>query len=107
MLNTVNALVNHYIDTCVVNFIVGIITLVYPWGSRPTVLDYHNAHSAAQACATPPVITYIGVEISFEALDKFGIYRIGIQSRIFTANPRSGSTGIHVMPPAFEIACPS
>jgi hypothetical protein len=49
----------------------------------------------------------IGVEISFKALDKFGIYRIGIQSRIFTANPRSGSTGIHVMPPAFEIACPS
>jgi hypothetical protein len=47
------------------------------------------------------------VEISFEALDKFGIYRIGMQSRIFTANPRSGSTGVHVTPPAFEIACPS
>ena len=49
----------------------------------------------------------IGVEISCKSLDKFGIYRIGIQSLIFTANPRSGSTGIHVMPPAFEIACPS
>jgi hypothetical protein len=46
----------------------------------------------------------IGVEISFKALDKFGIYRIGIFSRIFIANPRSGSPGIHVTPPAFEIA---
>jgi hypothetical protein len=49
----------------------------------------------------------IGVEISFKALDKFGIYRIGIESRISTANPRSGSTGILVTPPAFEIARPS
>ena len=46
----------------------------------------------------------IGVEISFKALDKFGIYRIGIFSRIFIANPRSGSPGIHVTPPAFETA---
>ena len=52
-------------------------------------------------------IASIGVEISFKALDKFGIYRIGMQSRIFTANPRPGSTGVHATPPAFEIACPS
>jgi hypothetical protein len=49
-------------------------------------------------------IASIGVEISFKALDKFGIYRIGIFSRIFIVNPRSGSPGIHVTPPAFEIA---
>ena len=46
----------------------------------------------------------IGVEISFKALDKFGIYRIGIYSRISIAYPRSGPTGIHVTPPAFETA---
>jgi hypothetical protein len=46
----------------------------------------------------------IGVEISFNALDKLGIYRIGIQSRVFASNPRPGSTGILVTPPAFETA---
>ena len=46
----------------------------------------------------------IGVEISFNALDKFGIYRIGIQSRIFTANPCSWPHGVLVTPPAFESA---
>ena len=46
----------------------------------------------------------IGVEISFNALDKFGIYRIGIQSRVFTANPCSWPHGVLVTPPAFEIA---
>ena len=46
----------------------------------------------------------IGVEISFKALDKFGIYLIGNYSRIVVANPCSGSSGIHVKAPAFEIA---
>ena len=46
----------------------------------------------------------IGVEISFNALDKFGIYRIGIYSRVFASNPRPGSSGILVTPPPFEIA---
>ena len=46
----------------------------------------------------------IGVEISFNALDKFAIYRIGNQSRIFTAKPRYWLHGVLVTPPAFEIA---
>jgi hypothetical protein len=46
----------------------------------------------------------IGVEISFNALDKLAIYRIGNQSRIFTANPCFWPHGVLVTPPAFEIA---
>jgi hypothetical protein len=48
----------------------------------------------------------IGVEVSFNAPDKFGISRIGIQFRVFTEIPTSWPDRLHVTTLAFEMAWP-